>query len=220
MQDGTDGRSVLAYVRRSKTEQDGTAAHVLFFMTGAPWRSAGSAIGSPCSVRTAAGADRPGARGLNGQSIARRLAVGASAPGIEGRITGHSGRVGLASKLTARSASTTETILAGGWTTTRMVAHYSAGATAEQVAVASICDREGTAAPSPRMPWTGTVDGAGIPRSRVSLRAGRPPLDNAQHPPRGPQADRQPHREQQQVVSVRANRAEHLASDKDQGAAD
>ena len=51
--------------------------------------------------------------GLNGQSIARRIAAAARAAGIEGRITGHSGRVGLASELTARGASTTETMLAG-----------------------------------------------------------------------------------------------------------
>ena len=74
--------------------------------------------------------------GLNGQSIARRLTAAARAAGIDGRITGHSGRVGLASELTARSASTTETMLAGGWRTARMVAHYSAGAAAEQGAVA------------------------------------------------------------------------------------
>ena len=47
----------------------------------------------------------------------------------------HSGRVGLASELTARGASTTEVMLAGNWKTARMVAHYSAGATAERGAV-------------------------------------------------------------------------------------
>ena len=62
--------------------------------------------------------------------------LAAQAAGIEGRITGHSGRVGLASELTARGASTTETMLAGGWQTARMVAHYSAGAAAELGAVA------------------------------------------------------------------------------------
>ena len=44
-------------------------------------------------------------------------------------------RVGLASELTARGASTTETMLAGNWKTARMVAHYSAGAAAELGAV-------------------------------------------------------------------------------------
>ena len=42
--------------------------------------------------------------GINGQSIARRLTAAASAAGIEGRITGHSGRVGLAVELTRRGA--------------------------------------------------------------------------------------------------------------------
>ena len=42
---------------------------------------------------------------------------------------------GLASELTARGASTTEVMLAGNWKTARMVAHYSAGATAERGAV-------------------------------------------------------------------------------------
>ena len=56
--------------------------------------------------------------------------------GIAGRITAHSGRIGLASELTRRRASTTETMLAGGWKTARMVAHYAAGATAERGAVA------------------------------------------------------------------------------------
>ena len=57
------------------------------------------------------------------------------AAGIEARVTAHSGRVGLASELTARGASTTEVMLAGNWRTSRMVAHYSAGATAERGAV-------------------------------------------------------------------------------------
>ena len=74
--------------------------------------------------------------GLNGQSIARRIASAAKAAGVEKRISGHSGRVGLASELTARGASTTETMLAGGWKTHRMVAHHSAGVAAEQGAVA------------------------------------------------------------------------------------
>lgn len=56
--------------------------------------------------------------------------------GIKAWITAHSGRMGLASELTARGASTTEVMLAGAWKTARMVAHYSAGANAERGAVA------------------------------------------------------------------------------------
>ena len=46
-------------------------------------------------------------------------------------MTAHSVRVGLASELTSRGASTTDVMLAGNWKTSRMVVHYSAGATAE-----------------------------------------------------------------------------------------
>ena len=60
----------------------------------------------------------------------------AKAAGLERRVTAHSGRVGLASELTIRGASTTVVMLAGNWKTSRMVAHYSAGATAERGAVA------------------------------------------------------------------------------------
>ena len=87
--------------------------------------------------------DRPDAAptdrviGLSPLQIQRRFtAAAAAAAGIEARLTAHSGRVGLASELTARGASTTEVMLAGNWRTARMVAHYSAGATAERGAVA------------------------------------------------------------------------------------
>ena len=84
---------------------------------------------------------RPGAGdagpvfGLTPGQINRRIQAAAAAAGIDG-ISAHSFRVGLASELTARGASTTETMLAGGWSTARMVAHYSAGAKAERGAVA------------------------------------------------------------------------------------
>ena len=42
----------------------------------------------------------------------------------------------LASQLTSRGASTTDVMLAGNWKTSRMVARYSTGATAERGAVA------------------------------------------------------------------------------------
>ena len=78
----------------------------------------------------------PGVVGLSPLQIQRRFTAAARAAGIEARVTAHSGRVGLASELTARGASTTEVMLAGNWKTARMVAHYSAGATAERGAVA------------------------------------------------------------------------------------
>ena len=54
----------------------------------------------------------------------------AKSAGLE-RVTAHSGR-------TSRGASTTDVMLAGNWKTSRMVAHYSAGATAARGAVARL----------------------------------------------------------------------------------
>ena len=71
---------------------------------------------------------------LSAQMIGLRFTAAAQAAGLERRVTAHSGRIGLASELTSRGASTTDVMLAGK--TSRMVAHYSAGATAERGAVA------------------------------------------------------------------------------------
>ena len=68
--------------------------------------------------------------------IGLRFSAAARAAGPERSVTAHSGRVGLASELTSRGALTTDVMLAGNWKTSRMVAHYSARATAERGAVA------------------------------------------------------------------------------------
>ena len=124
-----EGDGVLITVRTSKTNQEGDTADVRYLKNGAAK-----------AIRTVR-ADRPDAAptdrviGLGSLQIQRRFTAAARAAGIEARVTAHSGRVGLASELTARGASTTEVMLAGNWKTARMVAHYSAGATAERGAV-------------------------------------------------------------------------------------
>ena len=128
--DTSDGDGVLIAVRQSKTNQEGDTADVRFLKNGAA-----------AAVRTLR-TDRPDAAptdrviGLSPLQIQRRFTAAARAAGIEAHLTAHSGRVGLASELTARGASTNEVMLAGNWKTSRMVAHYSAGATAERGAVA------------------------------------------------------------------------------------
>ncbi len=102
---------------------------------------AGTPVRGPQTDRVLAGFRRDGAERGRGQAApltADGLAaiLAAAAAGLPGRLTAHSGRVGLASELTARGASTTAVMLAGAWKTARMVAHYSAGATAELGAVA------------------------------------------------------------------------------------
>ena len=120
--------AMLVRVRRSKTDQVGDETDIRMVKNGA--------AAALAAIRRE-NAD-PAAKvfgGLNGQSIGRRFAAAARAAGLEG-VTAHSGRVGHASELTARGASTTEVMLSGGWKTARMVAHYAAGAKAERGAVA------------------------------------------------------------------------------------
>ena len=126
--DARDGDGVLLTVRTSKTNQEGDAADVRYLKNGAA-----KAIRT---LRAADAAPTDRVIGLSPLQIQRRFTAAARAAGIEARVTAHSGRVGLASELTARGASTTEVMLAGNWKTARMVAHYSAGATAERGAVA------------------------------------------------------------------------------------
>ena len=115
----------MVYVRRSKTDQDGTAADVRYLKNGCA-----SALRQLRDRRSGLRPDGTAQvlGGINGPSIARRLTAAASAAGIEGRITGHSGRVGLAVELTRRGAPEQATAKAGGWkspTTPGMVATHS-----------------------------------------------------------------------------------------------
>ena len=61
--------------------------------------------------------------GLSGASINRRFVAAAKAAGIEG-VTAQSGRVGLATELTARGATIGEVMSAGNWLTPYFVQHY------------------------------------------------------------------------------------------------
>ena len=96
--DARDGDGVLLTVRTSKTNHEGDAADVRYLKNG-----------GANAIRTVR-ADRPDAAptdrvvGLSPLQIQRRFTAAARAAGIEARLTAHSGRVGLASELTARGA--------------------------------------------------------------------------------------------------------------------
>ena len=126
--DAADGDGVLVTVRRSKTNQEGETTDVRFVKGGVA-----RAIRTLRAAATPGPADRVAP--LSPKMVGLRFQAAARAVGVE-RVTAHSGRVGLASELTSRGASTTDVMLAGNWKTSRMVAHYSAGATAERGAVA------------------------------------------------------------------------------------
>ncbi len=123
---------VLVRVRRSKTDPDGNGADIRYLK--------GECAKAMLRLRV----EKNGARhpeqavfgGLTGATLAKRLAMAAAWAGIKGRITGHSGRVGLAAELTARGAPMQAVMLAGNWKSPAMVAHCSAAAAAERGAVA------------------------------------------------------------------------------------
>ena len=127
--DSADGNAMLVTVRRSKTNQEGEMNDVRLVKDG---------VARAIRTLRAATSPEPGDRvvPLSAQMIGLRFTAAAQAAGIESPVTAHSGRVGLVSELTSRGASTTDVMLAGNWKTPRMVAHYSAGATAERGAVA------------------------------------------------------------------------------------
>ena len=130
--DATDATGVLVAVRQSKTNPDGDTADLRYLKNGAA-----RAVRTLRAHRTPAGATGPAPTARVVPLTGQRFTTAAAAAGIARRVTAHSGRVGLASELTARGASTTAVMLAGNWKTARMVAHYSAGATAERGAVAT-----------------------------------------------------------------------------------
>ena len=114
------GGRLLVAVRRGKTNPDGKTADVRYVK--------GDVARAIRMLRERRGAVAPTDRvvGLTAQAISERFAAAARAAGVEPRLTAHSGRVGLASELTARGASAHDVMRApetGGrsawWRTTR-----------------------------------------------------------------------------------------------------
>ena len=132
--DAADGQGIAIHVRRSKTNPHGNEPDVRFVN--------GCEAKALRRLRREAGGDRhpdrPVFGGLTGATLSRRIARAAMAAGIAKRITGHSGRIGLAVELTLRGASTHDVMHAGNWRSAAMVAHYSAAARAERGAVARL----------------------------------------------------------------------------------
>ena len=121
--------AALVHVRSSKTNRDGSATDVRYLKA--------VFARAVLNLRSLDARETDPVIGLSPPSVNLRFKACATAAGVEGkRLSAHSGRVGLASELTARGATVTEVMLAGAWKSERMVAHYSAGARAEKGAVA------------------------------------------------------------------------------------
>ena len=108
--DSKDGDGMLITVRRSKTNQEGNVNDVRFVKAGVArgLRTLRAATGPEQGDRVVP---------LSAQMVGLRFTAAAMAARVESHITAHSGRVGLASELTSRGASTTDVMLAGNWET-------------------------------------------------------------------------------------------------------
>ena len=120
------------YVRvvRSKTNQDGSIKDVRVLV--------GRAVQSVKDLQSfTEGTGATHVIPLSCQTINRRFKRCCEAAGLNGKYTSHSGRIGLASELSARGAPVTAIAHAGGWKSAAMVIHYSRKAELARGAVAT-----------------------------------------------------------------------------------
>ena len=131
-------------VGASKTDQEGRGA-VLYL--GAPtvsrvnaWLAAAGHRDGPLFRRVRRGGRVEGdpGRRLSVNAIRRIIRRRAAAVGIEGRVSGHSLRVGGAQSLAAGGASIVEMQTAGRWQSPAMPGHYARGQLAARGAVARV----------------------------------------------------------------------------------
>ena len=112
-----DGSGRLA-IRRSKTDQEADGA-VVAITAGAM-----ANLDRLAGVR---GNRDPGASvfGLSDRQIARCIAARAKAAGLGEGFSGHSGRVGMAQRMTRNGAPAAAVMRQGRWKTTRMIGRYT-----------------------------------------------------------------------------------------------
>ena len=133
-----DGSGRLT-VRRSKTDQEGTGT-VMYLGRSTVRRveawldAAGHSEGPMFRSLRRGGAVVP--KRLSAQSVRVIIRERARAAGIEGRVSGHSLRIGAAQSLAAVGASLVEMQIAGRWASPLMPSYYARGQLASRGAVA------------------------------------------------------------------------------------
>ncbi len=145
------------WIRTSKTDQEGTGA-VLYLRRVTMRRVQGwlewwDAQG-PLFRRVFRGG-RVGEEALTAQSVRQIIRRRCAAAGVEGRVSGHSLRIGSAQSLVASGAGLVEAQTAGRWTSPVMPGYYARGAEAAGGAVARLRPDDADAAkPEARSPST------------------------------------------------------------------
>ena len=135
-----DGSGRLT-VRRSKTDQEGSGASLYVGPATmgriSAWREAGAVAAGPILRQIhRSGAVR--AEGIKARAVRGIIQARTKAAGIEGRVSGHSLRVGAAQSLAAAGAELVEMQTAGRWRSPAMPGHYAQGQLAGRGAVARL----------------------------------------------------------------------------------
>ena len=135
-----DGSGRLT-VRRSKSDQEGRGA-VLYVGEAtmrriAAWRDAAGLDDGPVFRRIRRG-DRVEASAITDRAARSIIRARAADARIEGRVSGHSLRIGAAQSLAAAGAGLVELQQAGRWDSPSMPAHYARGQLAARGAVARL----------------------------------------------------------------------------------
>ncbi len=135
-----DGSGRLT-IRSSKTDQEG-AGQVLYLGASTmrrvtAWTTAAGITSGPLFVRVRKNG-RLGDKALSAVAVRQIIRTRCKAAGVEGRLSGHSLRVGGAQSLAAGGASVVEMQQAGRWQSPNMPGHYAKGQLAARGAVARI----------------------------------------------------------------------------------
>ena len=144
-----DGSGRLT-IHRSKTDQEGCGA-VLYVGEAtmrriAAWREAGGIHDGPLFRRIRRG-DHVEASAITSRAARSIIQARAADAGIDGRVSGHSLRIGAAQSLAAAGAGLVELQQAGRWDSPSMPAHYARGQLAAHGAVARLRHGKGNTRP-------------------------------------------------------------------------
>ncbi|MYH26807.1 MAG: tyrosine-type recombinase/integrase [Holophagales bacterium] len=136
---GRDGSGCLR-LPRSKTDQEGEGetlyvCRATMAAIGA-WREASGVSSGPLFRAVSRDGTRVGATALSESAVRQVIRRRARAAGIEGRMSGHSLRIGSAQSLVGRGASTAELMQAGRWNDPKTATRYAANELAANGAVA------------------------------------------------------------------------------------